>query len=98
MWDEVANELAAMKTNEDMIKKMDKKGKGKKGKKGKGKKKGKKGKLVYEPPAPVGPVGDDEAEKAFAELVSEGVIKQPKPACFSVDFAETDQYAVMGSK
>lgn len=56
--------------------------KGKKGSKGKKGKKGSKGKVAPPPeePAPVGPAGDPSVEAAFAELVSEGIIKAVKPA------------------
>ena len=43
--------------------------------------KAKKG-AVYVKPAPVGPVGDGEQEAAYAEMVSEGVVKIVKPATF----------------
>lgn len=43
--------------------------------------KAKKG-AVYVKPDPVGPVGDPEQEAAFAEMVSEGVVKVIKPATF----------------
>lgn len=63
-------------------KKKKKGGKKKGGKKGGKKEKNKGGPLTYESPPLVGPVGDAETERAFAELVYYGIIKIPKPCTF----------------
>lgn len=99
-------ELDNMRTITDATKQLvesKKGGKGKKGKKGSKGKKGKKGKKgskippTLEPPPPVGPVGDATVEAAYAELVSEGLIKAIKPARMR-DFVGCDTYIAPSSQ
>lgn len=79
----------------DMEGKKKKKKGGKGGKKGGKKDKSKGGPLVYETQPMVGPVGDAETERAFAELVYYGIIKLPKPCTFD-QIVTAEQYFTSG--
>lgn len=76
-----------------------KKGKGSKGKKGKRGKKGKKGGkgAPLDDLPPCGPVGEPLVEAAYAELVSEGLIKAIKPARMR-DFVGCDTFFTPSSQ